>query len=431
MSAMNFPKLIKIRQSFPRPRVQDIAETMGQEVGKILTHAHIGAGQKVGFTVGSRGIQNITVMLKAAIDTVRAAGAEPYLLSAMGSHAGGTEHGQREMLTSLGITEKVLGAPVLTCIEGQEIGTTQSQLHVYMLNTAFEMDAIIPINRVKAHTSFKGEYESGLLKKLVVGLGGPQGAKQFHSQGKVEELSSLLRDMGRVIIEKMPIIGGIAIVENAYEETARIQGMLGHEILTEEPKTLLYSKTLLPSLPVEKLDVLVVERMGKNFSGTGMDTNVVGRLYIQGEAEPCKPFVRYLAVMNLSEDSHGNACGIGLADFTTTKLVENIDRKATYFNCLTATFPMRAKIPVYLDTEREVMETMLTCLQGSTPPEKVRLVIIPNTLLLESCYISEALLPELLSNPSINIEGELENMRFDAQGGMEQRVHVPFAHNIA
>ncbi len=423
MSAMTFPKLIKIRQSFPRPQVQNLAETMGQEIQKILTHAHIGAGQKVGLTVGSRGIQNITTMLKAAIDTVRAAGAQPYLLSAMGSHGGGTEHGQKEMLTSLGITEEALGAPVLTCIEGQEIGITQSQLHVYMLNTAFEMDAIIPINRVKTHTSFKGDYESGLLKKLVVGLGGPQGAKQFHSQGKVEELSPLLRDVGQVIIEKMPIIGGIAIVENAYEETARIQGILGHEILTEEPKTLLYSKTLLPSLPVERLDALVVQTMGKNFSGTGMDTNVIGRLYIQGEAEPLKPFVRYLAVMNLSEDSHGNACGIGLADFTTTKLVEGIDRKATYLNCLTATFPIRAKIPVYLDTEREVMETMLTCLQGSTPPPQVRLVIIPNTLFLETCYISEALLPELQSNPSIHIEGELESMSFDTQGCIMQKLH--------
>ncbi len=422
MSTCIFPKIVKIKQEFPRPKEQDIAKAMAREIEKILQKAAITAGQKVGLTVGSRGIQNITTMLKAAIETVQSFGAQPFLLSAMGSHGGGTEHGQKEMLTSLGITEEALGAPIRTCIESREIGITQSNLHVYMLESAFEMDAIIPINRVKTHTSFKGDYESGLLKKLVVGLGGPHGAKQFHSQGKVEFLSPLLRDVGEVIIEKMPIIGGIAIVENAYEETALIQGMYGEDILQEEPKILAYSKTLLPSLPVSKLDALIVETMGKNFSGTGMDTNVIGRLYIQGEAEPVTPFVRYLSVMQLSEDSHGNACGLGLADFTTTSVVEKIDRKATYLNCLTATFPIRAKIPVYFDEEREVLEAMFMCLQGSTTPSEVKLVIIPNTLFLENCYVSEGALAELQDNAAITIVGELEPMSFDEQGRLVQRL---------
>ncbi len=424
MSTGIFPKIVKIKQTFPRPMEQDIAGAMAREIKKLLEKAHIGAGQKVGLTVGSRGIQNITVLLKAAIEMVQSFGAQPFLLSAMGSHGGGTKQGQSEMLASLGITP-ALGAPILTCIDGREIGITQSNLHVYMLETAFEMDAIIPINRVKTHTSFKGDYESGLLKKLVVGLGGPQGAKQFHSQGKVEFLSPLLRDVGEVIIEKMPIIGGIAIVENAYEETALIQGIYGEDILIEEPKVLLHSKTLLPSLPVKNLDALIVETMGKNFSGTGMDTNVIGRLYIQGEGEPKEPFVRYLSVMGLSEDSHGNACGIGLADFTTTSLVEQIDRKATYLNCLTATFPIRAKIPVYFDTEREVLESMFMCLQGSVSAQKVKLVIIPNTLFLETCYVSEGALAELQGNDTIQVVGELEPMTFDSTGRLQQRLsHV-------
>ena len=422
MSQISFPKLFKVRQNFPRPKVEDAQAAVAAEVEKLLRASTIGAGKKVGITVGSRGIQNIVPMLQVAAETVRSFGAEPVMLAAMGSHGGGTEEGQRELLESLGITEKAVGAPVIPCVKGREIGVTATNLRAYVLESAFSVDAIIPFNRVKTHTSFKGDVESGLMKKLVVGLGGPQGAQQFHSQGKATELSPLLRDVGKVILEKMPVIGGIVIIENAYEETALIKGILKDDILTEEVKLLEYSKTLMPGLPVSRLDALIVEEMGKNFSGTGMDTNIVGRLRIQGEPEPENPFIRYLAVWDLTEDSHGNACGIGLADFTTKKLVEKIDRKPTYLNCLTTTFPIRAKIPLYLDTEQEVLEAICKCLEGSAPPEKVRLVVVPNTLFLAECYVSEALVPELQKDDRIEFLGGPEEITFTAAGEMRPRL---------
>ncbi len=420
--AISLPKLIKVRQHFPRPKVEDISATVAAEMRVLLNGAGIGAGKTVGITVGSRGVQNIVPMLVAAADAVREAGAKPVFLAAMGSHGGGTKEGQAELLESLGITEKSVGAPIITCAAGREIGVTSRGLHAYMLDSAFEVDAIVPLNRVKTHTSFKGEIESGLIKKLVVGLGGPPGARQFHSQGKATDLPILLQDVGRLILEKMPVIGGIAVVENAYEETALIQAVPATKLLEEEAKILAYSKTLMPSLPVTQLHALIVEEMGKNYSGTGMDTNIIGRLCIQGEPEPVDPHMRYLAIMDLSEESHGNATGVGLADFTTQKLVDKIDKKPTYLNCLTATFPIRAKIPVHFDTEKEVLETILQCLSGSVSPEKARLIIVPNTLFLEECYISEALLPEVQAKKGMEILGDPVNITFAADGRIQPRL---------
>lgn len=419
---IEFPKLVKIRQTFPRPRVDDTSGAMAAEMEKLLRAASIGSGKKVGLTVGSRGIQNIVPMLQSAARVVRALGAEPIMLAAMGSHGAGTETGQMKMLDSLGITRESMNAPIVPCVKARDIGLTPSNLRAYMLESAFAVDAIVPINRVKTHTSFKGVLESGLIKKLVVGLGGPEGAKQFHSQGNASLLAPLLQEVGKVIMQKMPVIGGIAIVENAYEETAVIKALLKDEILAGEATLLEYSKSLMPGLPVRQLDALIIEEMGKNYSGTGMDTNIIGRLCIQGEPEPVDPYVRYLAVWDLSKGSHGNACGIGLADFTTKKLVDKIDRKPTYLNCLTATFPIRAKIPLYLDTEKEVLEAIFTCLAGSVPPEKVRLVVVPSTLFLAECYVTEALVPALRNNPQIEVLGTPEEIAFTPAGEMQPRL---------
>ncbi len=420
--AIQLPNLVKIRQTFPRPKVDDAPALMAAEMKKLLALAGNVAGKKVGITAGSRGIQNLIPMLAAAVKTVREAGAHPVMLAAMGSHGGGTPEGQKELLDSLGITKEALGVDVITCAQGKEIGVTSRGLRAYMLNSAFEVDIIIPINRVKTHTSFKGAIESGLLKKLVVGLGGPAGAQQFHSQGKATDLPILLQDVGRVILEKMPVLGGIAIIENAYEETAVIKAIPAKDLIEEEAELLDYSKELMPALPLARMDALIVEEMGKNYSGTGIDTNIVGRLAIQGEPEPETPFMRYLAVMDISEESHGNATGIGLADFTTRKLVDKIDRKPTYLNCLTATFPKRANIPVYFDTEKEVVETMFKCLSGSVPPEKVKLVIVPSTLFLTECYVTEAALEELKDKPGIEVTGKPVAMSFTASGELAQRI---------
>jgi hypothetical protein len=289
-----------------------------------------------------------------------------------------------------------------------------------MLEHAWEVDAIIAINRIKTHTCFKGDVESGLIKKLVVGLGGPPGATQFHNMGKPELLSPMLMDIGRIILAKMPVVGGIAIVENGYEETATIAAVPPEGMIEAERERLLYSKELMPSLPAERIDGLVVEEMGKNYSGTGIDTNISGRARIQGQAEAPPPAIRYIAVLDLSEASHGNATGVGLADFVTRKLVDKIDRKDTYLNCLTTTFVTRAFIPLYFDTEKETLGAMMHCLR-QTPRDALRLVFIPNTLFLGECYVSEALAREL-SGERFEICGPPVPVAFDDSGNLTLRL---------
>ncbi|NDV18372.1 DUF362 domain-containing protein [Pseudodesulfovibrio sp. JC047] len=419
MTSHVFPRMVRIRQNFERDRVEDVPGTVKAELAKL--EQTIKPGMTVGITAGSRGIQNILTILEIAVQFVKDKGATPVLLAAMGSHGGGSAAGQKEVLDSLGITEERLGARVITCDKGREVGTTENGWKVFMLESAFEVDAIMPINRVKTHTSFKGTVESGLAKKLVVGLGGPAGATQFHAEGKSERLSPLLEEVASAIIAKMPVVGGLALIENAYEETAKIEGILAKDIIERERELLRYSKSLMPSLPVEHLDALVVEEMGKNYSGTGLDTNIVGRLRIQGGAEPVAPVIHYVSVLDLSEASHGNATGIGLADFTTRKLVDKIDRKATYLNCLTTTFVARAFLPLFLDTEEETLKTMMHCLRN-TPLDEVRMVCVPNTLYLTDCYVSEALIPELSGKERFDIVGSPQEVTFDADGRLQLRL---------
>jgi hypothetical protein len=277
------------------------------------------------------------------------------------------------------------------------------------------------VNRVKTHTSFKGKVESGLVKKLVVGLGGPQGAQQFHGFGS-EELPRLLIEIGEVILEKLPILGGLAIIENAYEETALIKGVTKAEFIREESQLLLYSKSLMPSLPIDDIDVLIIGEMGKNFSGTGIDTNIIGRTRIQGVSEPLRPAVKRIVVLDLSEESHGNATGIGLADFVTQRLVDKMDRQATYLNCLTSTFVIRAAIPLYYEDDQKLMEAVQYSL-SSIPPEKLRIVVIPNTLYLTECLVSEVVAEELSSRDGITIAGEAAALEFDPKNRLLLKIH--------
>ena len=301
------------------------------------------------------------------------------------------------MLDSLGITEERLGAPVITCDVTRAIGETPGGLVAHMLESAFGVDAIIPINRVKTHTSFKGCVESGLCKKLVVGLGGPGGAGQFHSLGQAE--------LPRLLVEVIKAIPAEALIE-------------------EEIRLLAWSKSLMPALPTDRLHGLIVEEMGKNFSGTGVDTNIIGRLRITGEPEMESPRIRYVSVLDLSEASHGNATGVGLVDFVTRRLVDKIDRKATYLNNLTTTFVTRAFTPLWFDTDREMLETMMFCLR-SVPLAETRLILIPNTLYLADCYVSEAILPELADTGRFEVVGPLRELAFDAQGNLISRIGLP------
>lgn len=394
----------------------DVAGATSDELASLRLDQKTRPGQKIGITVGSRGIQNLLSILHTTVNFIKGLGCEPYLLAAMGSHGGGTEDGQKEVLDSFGMTEEALGAKVLTCADCRIITHTPSGLPVFIVESALAMDGIVVVNRVKTHTSFKGIVESGLAKMLVVGLGGPRGAQQFHGFGP-GELPRLLVEIGETILEKLPILGGLGIVENAYEETAVIRSIARDHLITQEGELLRYSKSLMPSLPVDSVDLLIVQEMGKNFSGTGMDTNIIGRARIHGVPEPEKPSVKRIAVLDLSEESHGNATGVGMADFVTQKLVNKIDRQATYLNCLTSTFVTRAAIPMYFDTEEKLVEAARYSL-SSIPHDKLRIVIIRNTLFLMECLVSEALLPELETRPDMIIGKEPHDLKFDSYGNL-------------
>jgi hypothetical protein len=417
---IQLPKMYHVTQTFQRPTVKDSATAARQELVRLGLDKKIAKGTKIGITVGSRGIQNLIPMLRTVVGFVKGCGAEPFLLAAMGSHGGGSEKGQKEVLDSLGITEDELGAKVLTCADSEVISQTSGGLPVFIVKSALTLDGIIIVNRVKTHTSFKAKVESGLIKKLVVGLGGPKGAQQFHSFGQ-EELPRLLVEIGQVILNKLPVLGGLAIIENAYEETALVQGVDRDNLIEKEAELLIYSKSLMPSLPADVLDLLIIREMGKNFSGTGVDTNIIGRARIHGVPEPSKPDIKRIAVLDLSEESHGNATGVGLVDFITKKMVDKMDRPATYLNCLTSTFVVRAAIPMYFDTEEKLMEAALYSL-CSIPADKLRLAVIPNTLFLADCLVSEALVPELRNRPAMTVSEKPEEFKFDSEGKITLRI---------
>lgn len=375
------------------------------------------SGATIAVTAGSRGIANNVSLLRAIITTLQESGFKPFLFSAMGSHGGGTGEGQREILQSLNITPETMDCPVSCSSEVElleEIDGFGKKIPVYCAKEAMEADGVLVVNRIKPHTSFHGDYESGLLKMMTVGMGRAKGADVFHSLG-ASQLAETIPLIGGRILKRAPVIGGIGIVENAEEQTAIIKGIPFEEIFEEERNLLIEAKKLMPKLPIESADLCIVAEMGKNFSGTGMDTNIIGRLRIQGIPEPASPHFTYLGVLSLSEPSHGNATGIGLADFTTQRMAKSIDSKTTYLNCLTSGFVIRAAVPMTFRTDQELVEGALQALKfdGNCG---LRLIFIKNTLHIDHLWVSQAIYDELKTNEDIELIEKLPSIPFDSEG---------------
>ena len=415
-----FPKLYLAKQTFPRPRVEAVKSAVYRELEKLGIRNRLAKGARIAITAGSRGISNIVEITRAAADYLKENGFQPCLIAAMGSHGGGTAEGQQAVLTSLGLTPESVGAPVLTGAETVEVGKTPQGLTAYINRHVRDVGGVIVLNRIKLHTALVGDMQSGLTKMCVVGLGGPNGAQQFHSLG-VRKLPSCLRDIGAILIEKTPILGGLAIIENGFEETADIIGVEARKFVEEEPKLLAKALKLMPLLPTGELDILVIEEMGKNYSGTGIDTNVVGRFRVQGEPEPDKPLIKRIVLLDISEESHGNANGIGLADFVTEKLVRKIDLKATYLNVLTTGYVQRCFIPLHFPTEKETIEMAMASL-GLVAAKDLRLMIIPSTLHVRQLLVSEALVPELQAKANLELAAEPVALEFDANHNLVNRL---------
>ena len=414
---MQLPRMVRVKQHFDVPVVEDLPAAITGELDRIDAASIVGKGDSVAITGGSRGVANIDVAVKATVDYLKRIGAKPFVVPAMGSHGGATAEGQRAVLAHYGITEETMGAPIKATMDVVEIGRTEDDLPVFLDRYAFEADHIVPLNRIKAHTDFSGSIESGLMKIMAIGLGKQKGANMYHRATVDYGFERVITTVGSLMLATGKVAFGIGLIENAHEQTAKVAAMRSNELVRRERELLVESKTLMGRLPFDPLDVLIVDYMGKNISGTGMDTNIIGRMMQLLEPEPEKPAILRIFVRELTDASDGNATGIGLADFTTTRLVEKIDRHATYMNGITGLGPQKSRTPFYFDTDGEAIEVALNTI-GLTPPEEAKVVRIESTLKLAEVDISEALVEAAKLRSDLEIIGELEPLAFDSDNNL-------------
>ena len=390
-------QLIKIRQQFRNNSITDLQGTISNELAKI--NPLIKPGSRIAIAVGSRGIRNIAIIVKEVVLFIKDHGAIPFIVPAMGSHGGATAEGQEAILEGYGISEKGVGAPVISSMEVVELPQGDSPVKVFMDKNAAQSDGVILINRIKPHTDYHSTYESGLVKMSVIGLGKERQASAIHSYG-IYGLSHMIPMVASQILSSGKILGGIALVEDAYDNTMVIKCLKADDFFKQEPELLEIAKSSMPSLPVKDIDVLVVDKMGKDISGVGMDPNIIGRIKIYGQPEPSVPAIKSIVVHELTEDSHGNAIGVGLADMITKKLYDQIDFSATYTNAITSGFLERVKIPFVAKNDKDAFEIALrSC--GYIEPGKEKIVRIRSTLSLDEIYVSQAVMDLLKGSEGI------------------------------
>lgn len=409
---VQLPRIVKVKQQFPATEITDVAAVIKEQFTKEGVGDTVRPGMRIAVTVGSRGIGKIDQIVKATVIEIKNRGAMPFIVPAMGSHGGASAEGQVGVLNRLGITEQWLECPILSSMDVVELGRLENGLPVLMDRNAYEADGIVVLNRIKPHTAFRGPSESGLVKIITIGLGKQKGAESCHSYGFGQMAKHILA-MSAVTLSKANILFGVGIVENAYDKPMKIVGVPAAEIVEKDRELLIEAKANMPQILFDPIDVLIVDRMGKEFSGSGMDPNITGRYptpFATGG-----PKVEKLVVLDLTDETHGNANGVGMADFTTRRLVSRIDYAAMYANAFTSTVVRPVRVPATLETERQAIQAAIkTC--NARDLTKVRLVRIKDTLHLEEIWISDFLLKEARSNPAVTVCGEPEDMRFDETG---------------
>ena len=388
------------------------AELTKPEIKKLLV-----PGLKAAVAVGSRGIGEIDIIVRTIVDELKKSGLAVFIVPSMGSHGGATAEGQIEYLAGYGITEETMGVPIRSSMEVVELGDVEPGVNVCFDRIAYEeADLIIPVNRVKCHTGFKGPVESGLYKMLVIGMGNHIGASRIHALG-FPRFRELIPKTGEFILDKVPAIQfGIAIVENAKDLPSIIEAVPAKEFKTREPELLKLSRQLMPRLNFTDIDLLVIGELGKNISGAGLDPNVTGRFWMS-HMEDGPLICNRIVLLDLTPESHGNAMGVGMADAISRKLLDKIDFNATYTNAITAGRIEKARVPMVMKDDRDTIKIALQAI-GLAPRQKPRVVIIKNTLELEHIYVSEGLMEEVKANPNLRILGELQEIIFDEEGNL-------------
>ena len=414
-----FPRLVPVRQLFEAPQVDDVAAATAAALEPL--RSRVSAGMTVAITAGSRGIRDKPAVVRAVGQVLASWGAKPFVVPAMGSHGGATADGQVEVLAGLGITEDSVGMPIRATMDTVELGVLPDGPAVHLDANAAAADGIVAVNRVKAHTDFSAEHESGLAKIVAIGLGKQRGAEALHAHGPAN-LGRWVPLASRRIVETGKVLGGVAIVENAFDRAARIDLVPPEGIGGEAEEALLVqAKELMARLPFDELEVAVIDVMGKDKSGSGMDTNVIGRMLIRGSEEPAAPRIANIAVLDVSDRSHGNATGVGLADFVPFRVLEKIDLATTYVNCMTSGLGgvQRAQLPMAVPTDRDaVAASLLTC--GRADLDAARLVRMHDTLDLEELLVSESLASAVEADPTLEVTGPARPMTFDADGRLER-----------
>jgi len=403
-SYVRLPDLVRVRRRFEAPLLDDVAGRLDALLADFGLSEHIAPGARVALTAGSRGVRDIVPVLRTVAAHVRRAGGAPFLVPCMGSHGGATAAGQAEVLASLGVTEETVGAPVVSSMDVVPAGESRFGTPVWVARDLAEAGAVVAVNRVKPHTDFRGPVESGLVKMLVIGAGKHRGAAEAHRVALRHGFPAVLEEYACLALATLPVIGGIAVIENQRDETAELHVLGADDFFTREPELLERARRLTLSLPFDEIDCLVVDEMGKDISGAGLDTNVIGRMSSRCGAAAERPRITRIVVRDLTAASHGNAIGIGMADFTTTRLLAAVDREATAVNCVTSMGPEDGRLPIAFERDVEAVEAAFAT-SGAASTAEFSLVWIRNTLALEELLVSTALLPVVRADASLEVLG--------------------------
>jgi len=425
---MKLQRMVRIRQNFAERKLPDVAAAVRAEMEAAEWAKAVPAGSRIAVGAGSRGISNIDIIAKAVIDFWKSRDAKPFIIPVMGSHGAASAEGQADVLAHYGITEQTMGAPVVSSLEVVKIGATPEGIDVSMDRTGLESDGVMLLSRVKWHTSFEGKLESGVHKMMAIGLGKWEGAKRYHAWSLRIGMEQVIRGVGKIVLETGKMLGGLAILEDAYHNTAEVYALGVAGMVEREEELLHRTKAWKANVPVDEVDLLIIDEMGKNISGTGMDAKVINRGPQGPNKWPGVPIVRRIFTRDLTDMSYGNAIGIGLTDIVTDRLFNKIDFNATWINSLTASNPMPSKAPIHFPTDRECLEKILpTC--GRLDISDCSIVWIRNTMELGEMLASENLIEQLEQNHHIEFLSEPREIEFDEAGNLVGALAAePVAH---
>jgi hypothetical protein len=414
---MQLPEFTEVEQMLYGKTEDGLAAGVCRAWGEISCRRPARAGDRIGIAVGSRGISDLPTIVGFLAEVIKRAGGEPFIVPAMGSHGGATSRGQTAVLQSLGVTAQSVGAPVRASMATERVGQTASGTPVYAAREALGADGVVLVNRIKQHTDFSGDYESGLVKMLAIGLGKKEGAAALHSRG-CDSLQKDVPEAARLLLKRIPVLGGIAILENGYHQVAEVVGLPAEAIFSEEKRLLQRVRRNAARVPFDQVDLLLVDWIGKDISGVGFDTHAIARRMIWGEPEFRGARIHLIAALDLTPGSKGNALGLGLADLVSRRLIEKTDWQSLRTNVLHTGFLNRAKVPLSFASDRELLQGAFTAL-GNPPPARARIVRIADTNHLGRLWVSEAMLSQVKKSSRLRAVGMPSPLRFDRQGNLK------------